>query len=157
MRKDKSVGWSTIFNLLKLQVEDLLFETSISLLDSSMMPCITAEGDFSLDISRVLTSLLRSDIKSNFCIQSHASHSIRYDSAFAHFVVLLCTKIHDVAASCGYLDAWLLRLFDLQSALRAFNSKSLLVFIASLFLKLGLYEDAVDLALEFDIPLAKDL
>ena len=50
-----------------------------------------------------------------------------------------------------------MRLYDLQTALRALHSKSLPVFGASLFLKLGLYEDAVDLALEFDITLAKDL
>ena len=142
-----------------------MFETSISLLDSSMMPCMAAEGDFNLEVSRVFTSLLRSDI------QLYTSHSasqpdvlkqmnytpVRSDSAFAHFVILLCTKIHDVAAACNYLDTWLMRLYDLQSALRAFTSKSLLVFGASLFLKLGLYEDAVDLALEFDITLAKDL
>ena len=126
---------------------------------------MAAEGDFRLEVSRVFTSLLRSDI------QLYTSHSasqpdvlkqmnytpVRSDSAFAHFVILLCTKIHDVAAACNYLDTWLMRLYDLQSALRAFTSKSLLVFGASLFLKLGLYEDAVDLALEFDITLAKDL
>jgi len=158
-------SWRTIYDSFNLQVEDLLFETSISLLDSSMMPCMAAEGDFRLEVSRVFTSLLRSDI------QLYTSHSasqpdvlkqmnytpVRSDSAFAHFVILLCTKIHDVAAACNYLDTCLMRLYDLQSALRAFTSKSLLVFGASLFLKLGLYEDAVDLALEFDITLAKDL
>jgi hypothetical protein len=126
---------------------------------------MAAEGDFNLEVSRVFTSFLRSDI------QLYTSHSasqpdvlkqmnytpVRSDSAFAHFVILLCTKIHDVAAACNYLDTCLMRLYDLQSALRAFTSKSLLVFGASLFLKLGLYEDAVDLALEFDITLAKDL
>ena len=166
LRKDKScVGWRTIYDSFNLQVEDLLFETSTSLLDSSMMPCMAAEGDFNLEVSRVFTSFLRSDI------QLYTSHSasqpdvlkqmnytpVRSDSAFAHFVILLCTKIHDVAAACNYLDTCLMRLYDLQSALRAFTSKSLLVFGASLFLKLGLYEDAVDLALEFDITLAKDL
>lgn len=114
-----------------------MFETSISLLDSSMMPCMAAEGDFRLEVSRVFTSLLRSDI------QLYTSHSasqpdvlkqmnytpVRSDSAFAHFVILLCTKIHDVAAACNYLDTWLMRLYDLQSALRAFTSKSLLVFV----------------------------
>jgi hypothetical protein len=158
-------SWRTIYDSFNLQVEDLLFETSTSLLDSSMMPCMAAEGDFNLEVSRVFTSFLRSDI------QLYTSHSasqpdvlkqmnytpVRSDSAFAHFVILLCTKIHDVAAACNYLDTCLMRLYDLQSALRAFTSKSLLVFGASLFLKLGLYEDAVDLALEFDITLAKDL
>jgi hypothetical protein len=158
-------SWRTIYDSFNLQVEDLLFETSTSLLDSSMMPCMAAEGDFNLQVSRVFTSFLRSDI------QLYTSHSasqpdvlkqmnytpVRSDSAFAHFVILLCTKIHDVAAACNYLDTCLMRLYDLQSALRAFTSKSLLVFGASLFLKLGLYEDAVDLALEFDITLAKDL
>lgn len=158
-------SWRTIHDSFNLQVEDLLFETSTSLLDSSMMPCMAAEGDFNLEVSRVFTSFLRSDI------QLYTSHSasqpdvlkqmnytpVRSDSAFAHFVILLCTKIHDVAAACNYLDTCLMRLYDLQSALRAFTSKSLLVFGASLFLKLGLYEDAVDLALEFDITLAKDL
>ena len=141
LRKDKScVGWRTIYDSFNLQVEDLLFETSISLLDSSMMPCMAAEGDFRLEVSRVFTSLLRSDI------QLYTSHSasqpdvlkqmnytpVRSDSAFAHFVILLCTKIHDVAAACNYLDTCLMRLYDLQSALRAFTSKSLLVFGASL-------------------------
>jgi hypothetical protein len=158
-------SWRTIYDSFNLQVEDLLFETSTSLLDSSMMPCMAAEGDFNLEVSRVFTSFLRSDI------QLYTSHSasqpdvlkqmnytpVRSDSAFAHFVILLCTKIHDVAAACNYLDTCLMRLYDLQSALRAFTSKSSLVFGASLFLKLGLYEDAVDLALEFDITLAKDL
>ena len=70
-----------------------------------------AEGDFRLGIKGIHQFVAKRD-------QSRTSHSAKtdvlkqmnYTGCIGALVILLCTKIHDVAAACNYLDTWLMRL-----------------------------------------------
>mmetsp|Transcript_15812 Transcript_15812/g.48939 ORF Transcript_15812/g.48939 Transcript_15812/m.48939 type:complete len:170 (-) Transcript_15812:729-1238(-) len=123
------------------------------------------QNNFYLNIPQLLPGLLRSKHRIACFpwqvefLDQLAQHR-NCDSAVQYYLFAHCVDLNMNAGTVRWLDAWSSSyLFHLQSALRACisASRSRLVACAWAYLHLGMYEEAVDLALACDVFLAKKI
>lgn len=80
------------------------------------------------------------------------------ESAVQYYFFSLCVELNMDSCAVPWLGAWSSYLFHLQSALRECVSRSQsswLVACAWVYLHLGMHEEAVELALQYDVILAR--
>lgn len=161
-------SWSFVLNTLLFasfeEAEELIYETSLALFEKQ--PVRTAQTwacKTRLRTAKLLPGLIRSFDEMNFEASKwqlrFSKEVMKYaqlDTAVQNYFTALYVKLDDDTDLLRkYLDTSS-NLFCLQLALRTCFSGLHSCTCAWIYMSLRLYEDAVDLALHFDLNLAKD-
>lgn len=160
-------SWTDILNLLKYQeleeLEELFYDTSLVLLINSSSPTAQMWACHPrLHISKFMPGLIRNDIlhaagAPNCELVRQMIHffskSSVCESSIKRYLLSHIVDVVDVILS--YLNMGSSNLFDVQYALRICHSRSQCSVCAWAYVYLGMYEEATNFALTFDIALAR--
>lgn len=153
-------------SLLKVLSSHKFHDASVALFEDGEVPALIAQASgFPLNLSHLLPGLLRSSslVDVTSCPRSQTQFiretfkgAMCESAVHNYFFRLSVTRHSDSGVKLSMLATCSSYLFELQCALRCFSSRSLwLVACSWVYVHLGMYEEAIELALSVDVSLAK--